>query len=319
MLSPSEQRLARERTYALFSRLYISGISQDLWPALQSIPELAAHLPAELDLDQAAAAHYHTFTDTVLPFESVFRDPSGLIGGEVSTAVAANYGESGFSHTAEADAVGTELAFLAYLCAAESAAWEVNHQQSATRWQDAQRSFLEKHLLGWLPPFTAALASGRRHFFAALGRLTLVLAAEHLTLLGTDEVPQVPLPEPPRLLEEQNTSLRLISHTLLTPPYSGFYLSREAISALARTHRLPRGFGQRRQLLRNLLETAGQYDQVNLVLDDLLALTSDFAGKYQEQVSAAPLLAQWVRPWQLQLAQTQSMLREMRVLLEPGS
>lgn len=316
MLTDAENILARQRTYQLFSRLFAGAPGPALLPVVAAIPELAAHLPGTPDPDRAAAAHYHTFSDTVLPFESIFRDPSGLLGGDVTAAVAQTYAATGFSAAEEADSMAAELAFLAHLSAAERRALAAGDMPGLAAQQVTQQAFLSDHLLVWLPPFAAALAHGRVPFYAALGNLTLALAAEHLAGLPQPMPPNPPaLPDPPDLLTDESTSLRRISATLLTPPYSGFYLSKAAISDLARAHKLPHGFGKRRQILRNLLETAGQYDSAGPLLDYLSNLVTNYNATHDRQGAAWPVLEPWLRPWQSRLAETRQMLHALRALL----
>jgi len=318
MMTRAELLLARQRTYQLFSRLYAHGPSADLLPLLAEIPQLAAHLPARLDADQAAAAHYQTFSDTALPFESIFRDPSGLLFGDLTAVVDAFYRELRFEPAAEPDALSSELAFLAFLGSEEGHALARGHEPQVALLQQQQARFLNDHLLVWLAPFAAALEHGRAPFYAALAELTLALAAEHWAELAAR--PAVPdLPPVPDLLHEASTSLRQISGTLLTPPYSGFYLSRDTIGELARRRKLPRGFGKRRQILRNLLETAGQYDSAALVLDDLSAVAVSFARTYERQLGGLPALGPFLRPWQERLVATQELLAEMRGLTSSTS
>jgi TorA maturation chaperone TorD len=315
-MNQSDHLLARQRTYQLFSRLYAAGPIADLLPVVAAIPELGAHLSGQLQADQLAAAHYHTFSETILPFESIFRDPSGLLFGDVTAVVAARFAAAGFTSDVEPDAIGAELGFLAFLSAAERAAVSAGAEIAAETARYRQRDFLGQHLLIWLPPFVIALENGREPFYADLGKLTLALVAEHLAELPPQTVVLPPLPAPPDLLKDQSTSLRQISGLLLTPAYSGFYLSREAIATMARALRLPRGFGGRRQILRNLLETAGQYESAGPVLDDLAARAARDASAYAAQAAAYPQLAGWIRPWQERLASTQNLLREMRSMTD---
>ena len=311
-MNQSDYLLARQRTYQLFSHLYAEGPTADLLPVLTTIPELAAHLPVQLHAEQLAAAHYHTFSETILPYESIFRDPSGLLFGDVTAVVAARFAAAGFAAGTEPDAIAAELGFLAFLSAAERQAMTTGAKSAEATARDRQRDFLGQHLLIWLPPFVIALENGRERFYADLGKLTLALVAEHLDELPQQTTLPPPLPAPPDLLNDQSTGLRQISGLLLTPAYSGFYLSREAIATMARALRLPRGFGGRRQILRNLLETAGQYESAGRVLDDLAARTERDASAYAAQAEAYPHLTGWIQPWQERLASTQKLLREMR-------
>jgi hypothetical protein len=110
------------------------------------------------------------------------------------------------------------------------------------------------------------------------------------------------------LLAEEGTGLRQIAANLLAPPLSGFFLSRTAISALARQQALPRGFGNRQQLLLNLLRSAAQYDQFPTLVTALREAVAAWDQAYAAQAEAAPTLATTVTVWQARLQETGEML-----------
>ncbi len=307
-MTPAELALARQRTYDLFGRLFLDGISPDQLPQLDEVPELAA-LASLRDPDQAAADHFQLISVTLFPYESIFRDPSGLLGGPLSEAISAVYQQNGCDILSDADHIGHELRFMARLCAAEASAHAEGEPQAAASWHSRQRSFLSAHILTWLPPLVTAIEASGDLFYSSLANLTLDLCADHL---DTAVPPGAPfnLPAAPDLAGEES-GLKEIARALTTPPYSGLFLSRDAISALARRHDLPRGFGDRAQLLTNLLRTAGQYNHAAAIISDLSATCRSWSDSYQAQADRYPALLPWIRPWRERAAQTAAALAAM--------
>ena len=113
--------IARHHTYLLLSRLYLDGLSADLLPYVREIPQLSAVYAKPFNADQSAAEHHHIFSYDIYPYESIFRDPAGLLGGPISTQLEEHYNLSGYTHADEPSHIGSELAFLAYLCEASGA------------------------------------------------------------------------------------------------------------------------------------------------------------------------------------------------------
>ena len=312
-MSPHELALARSRTYRLFGRLFLRGIDGETRPSLPAVPELAQPA-AGVDEDEAAADHYQLTAVSVFPYESIFLDPSGLLGGEVSERVASIYAQNSFEPPADADHIGSELAFLSHLCGAEAQAWSHGEDSAASLWHSRQQAFLAAHLLTWLPPLAAAVDLAGSAFYGRLANLTLDLAGDHLTVETANRHP-LALPAAPPLAGEES-GLRDIARYLATPPYSGLFLSRSAISDIARAHSLPRGFGDRAQLLTNLLRTAGQYDLASAITADLSALWTSWAGIYTSQQDAHPDLTPWILPWLERVEQTAASLLGITAVLE---
>jgi putative dimethyl sulfoxide reductase chaperone len=311
-----ELATARRRTYYLFGRLFLDGITADLVSLLNTVPELASAADL-LDADQAAADHYHLTAVSVFPHESFFLDPSGLLGGPVCDHLSAAYGQNGYEVLSDADHIGHELLFLSHLCAAETAALVDGDENAASLWHSRQQAFLVTHLLPWLAPLAVAIDQSGSVFYGRLANLTLELAADHLAV-GSTKTADFTLPAPPKLGGSES-SLKEIARYLVTPPYSGLFLSREAISALARKQDLPRGFGDRAQILTTLLRTAGQYDAAGAVFQDLAAIYNDWAEHYGEQADRFPKLAPWIRPWQSRAAQTAKSLNGLTAAIEETS
>jgi TorA maturation chaperone TorD len=312
-MTPYELALARRRTYHLFGRLFLQGVTAETQPLLQAVPQFAEAIEF-FDQDQAAAEHYQLTAVSVFPYESIFRDPSGLLGGPVSDQIVDIYGQNGYEVLSDTDHIGHELLFMAHLCAAEAAALVEGGENDAALWQSRQQTFLSTHLLAWLAPLVVAIEQSGSDFYGRLANLTIDLAADHL---GT--VPSAPssiaLPSAPEITAE-DSGLKDIARGLTTPPYSGLFLSRDAISALARRHEIPRGFGDRAQMLTNLLRTAGQYDLASDVFLDLAAVCVEWREQYEEQQARYPEIAPWIRPWHEHVSQTAESLQGLTAVLE---
>lgn len=122
------------------------------------------------------------FTKTLVlyvhPYESVFRDPSGILCTDVSVEVKRFYESMGFEpDLAEArvrcfDHLGVELAFMSLLA-------EQNDLE-------AQREFLNRHLARWAPMAGLAIAhTAATGFYRTIGRLVAhVVLSDYESLLG---------------------------------------------------------------------------------------------------------------------------------------
>ena len=87
------------------------------------------------------------------PYESVLREDK--LPGEATIAVSAACAEAGFEplvpDAGPADHLGTEIRFLALLCLRESEAWQAGERASAAAWVERERTFLDDHVLQWVP------------------------------------------------------------------------------------------------------------------------------------------------------------------------
>lgn len=308
---------ARHHTYVLLSQLYLNGVTTDLLPYLAQISELAA-ASHPFDQDEAAASHYRVFIHNIFPYESIFRDPSGLLGGSITDQVKAFYENAGILFSDDADHIGHELAFLAILCMAEATAGDTQAQENSSTSVRQQRDFLSEHLLHWLPPLISSLSFIEDPFYQALGQLTQNIVYDHFLAVGLGLPAQSAVISEtaniPDIIHNEQTGLKQIAGFLSTPPHSGLYLSGEMIAILAKRQQLPRGFGSRRQMLSNLLHTAAQYDLIPELLEDLTAHTVSWAQKYQQQIVDFPEMKPWVQSWLERVENTKSILIAMRNL-----
>jgi putative dimethyl sulfoxide reductase chaperone len=322
-MKPVAVALARHHTYTLLGRLYTDGLTTELLPYARELLGETAVAPyairnTQYDPNEAAATHHTLFRFNIFPYQSIFRDASGLLGGAESERVRAAYRESGFE-TAEPDHIASELRFLAFLCAAEAEARQDGLAEAVAQCQTRQANFLRDHLLTWLPPFIIALEQNSHPFYAALATLTLDFVADHAATVGAtivvaqDTVAQdAPGQAQGPPLQDAKTGLKDIARYLITPPQSGLYLSRDAIGELARAHDLPRGFGGRQQMLSNLLYTAVQYDSLNEMLGELTAVVHQWRSGYTKLEGQYPHLIPCLTPWQTRLGQTVELLQHIQ-------
>lgn len=314
--------VARHRTYTLFGRLYLEGVTAVTLPVIAAIPELANALPAKDNADEAAAAHQSLFGFNVFPYESIFLDNSGLLGGTVTDAVLHSYLEAGFEVDAAStspDHIGHEMEMLAHLCAAEADAWQDHLPAVVERMRYLARDFLANHLLRWLVPFVVAVREQKRPFYTALANLTLEFIHDHWQEISAPSAPlrlNNFLPNPPTLLDNEKAGLKEIASYLTTPPYSGFFLSRDDIARLARQQEIPRGFGDRTQMLTHLLRGAAQFDALPALLDTLQAQTAAWQEACTTSANEMPALSPFVAAWQDRLAQTGRLLTQIERQIE---
>lgn len=316
-LSTADTALARHYGYLLLSRLYLEGLTLELLPFASAVPELAAVLPPSFAADEAAAEHYHLLIHILFPYESIFLDEAGLMGGRVRQALLTVYGRAGYTvepPSAEPDHIGCELRFLAFVCAAEAEAWARGETAVINQLRGLQQSFLQAHLLRWAIPLAIAIRQQAQPFYVALIDLTLALLNDHYAdLLPNHESngPGFALPERSRLLDDPATRLRDVTRYLLTPPYSGFFLSREVIGQIGRQLNLPVGFGGREDLLATLLHTGGQYELAPECLNALHKIACLWEADYGATVAELSAFAPFVVPWRARAAETIDVLTRL--------
>jgi hypothetical protein len=309
---------ARSAAYSLLSRLFLIGMEEELRPALEAIPEFAALLadrPAASE-DSWSADHYAVFGVNIFPFESCFLGSDGLVGGVFANQVEAVYHQHGFdSPQADSpDHIGVQMGYLAWLSECESLAWQAGDSADALRWQEAQKRFLEDHLLRWLITCTQAIREHGHPLYSAAAEMTLALVMDHRAGANDDLLAppfEFGLPESPLALDDEKTGLWEIAGHLLLPAHSGMFLSREAISQMGRQHGVPRGFGDRRTMLVNLMESAAGYGQLEAVAASLIAIADGFAAAYEAARSAPAPLPAIASVWQARLSATRLILEKL--------
>ncbi|MCB8967329.1 MAG: molecular chaperone TorD family protein [Ardenticatenaceae bacterium] len=314
-LGVAETAVARHHTYTLLSHLLLQGLTADLWPIVQQVPELHSTLPSAPNFEETAVAHQTLFTFDIFPYESIFRDSSGLLGGDITEAVIHSYQAAGFYVQDDAtspDHIGHEMALLAFLCGAEADAWEDALPLVARHMQTRQQEFLQQHVLTWFFPLALAVQQQGNAFYTAVFTLAADLIIDHAQQSGLPTETRFALPDTPALLSNDKTSLKDIAAYLTNPVYSGFALSRGDVARLARAHKLPRGFGKRDLMLHNLLQAAAQYEMLPALLQTLLTLVEEWQMGYGRFAAQSAMLTPFLQPWQERIAATKALLATMQ-------
>jgi TorA maturation chaperone TorD len=316
MTANYERALARSRAYALLSHLYLRGLTPEILPQVASIDEFCATLPVDYHADQAAAAYQQLFGRNVFPYQSVFLDPAFLLGGAESSQVAERYAEAGYpvdAAASEPDHIGYEIGLLAFLCGAEADALADGQARAARHARRLQQTFLDEHLLWWLPVFVQAVCNQQDAFYAAVAAMTQALVVAHRQEIDDGRSSDAPLPSSrlpvcPDPLDAPDAGLQEIAAFLATPACAGVYLSRADIARLARACDLPCGFGDRRQMLTNFLRAAAEFDSVAAATGALLAAAAEDATAYAGYAAHGAPFAAIGRGWLGRVATLRTML-----------
>lgn len=322
-LDVSDAALARHHAYALFSQLYIHGLTPSVLPYVKAIPELARTVSSALAPDAAAADYYHLFGFNLFPYASAFVGEDSLLGGTVTESVSAAYADGGFcartTFTAD-DHIGRQLAFMAFLCVCEAKACEQAHTVAARDAQRRQLRFMHAHMLNWLPPFAVALQRQKNRFFAALGDLTISFVNAHVAQLGGEKSSgrgycAVHSPSEPAH-RDGHLVLKDLADYLTTPYACGLALTRETISRLGREVQQPSGFGSRRDMLLTLLETAQRYGRLLHLLTALEVEAKVWQKSFATFATDYPLLESAALHWCQKAGSTRSYLARVQLQLE---
>ena len=310
--------LARGHAYNLFGQLYRQGLTAELLPYVRAIDMPDGLVPAVLDTDQQAAVHQALFGFNVFPHESVFVDAPSVLGGPATAAVQHFYRQVGFAPRegeVAPDHIALELGLMAFLSGAEANGWTTRNTDTVPQNRNLQRQFLDQHLLLWLPALVLAIRQQGESLFQALAKLTLELVLDHRRTLDEDlpsSPPSIHLPKAPALLDNPSTGLREVAAYLLTPAHCGLYLSRDDIARLGHQLHLPCGFGDRRQMLTNLLRSAAEYDSLPALVTELQQMVLIWQDHYQHWRRTGPLsMVSIAAAWIERLSATDSLLAEL--------
>jgi len=310
-----ERALGRSRAYGVFAALYRAGVTAELLPIVEAIPELAAQVARPFDAEEAAAAHQGLFGFQVFPFQSVFLGEDGLLGGAEGERVRAAHRAAGYAPGAMADDpdhLAHELALLSFLCGAEADAHADGRAEMAAVARRQQAAVLGDHLLWWLPLFVPAVARQGDGFYAALAGLTWALVLDHWQDVGgaadgarwapggADDADAANEPA-------AGDAARQIGAHLLRPVRSGLFVSRADLARCARQAGLPHGFGDRRQMAATLLDGAARFDRSAALAAALGELVAGAQAAWAAP-ELAPAPAAIRRFWLARLARTAALI-----------
>jgi putative dimethyl sulfoxide reductase chaperone len=140
----------------------LAELLEDLAPEAARHARDAAHAGEQAPLESLAVEHARLFIGpfhlAAPPYGSFYVDDAKTVMGESTGKVAAFYGSCGL-HLADdfhelPDHIAVELEFLSFLAHRQRESAAAGDSGEANRFTGLQRSFLDRFLLPWLPPFT---------------------------------------------------------------------------------------------------------------------------------------------------------------------
>lgn len=200
----------REDIYRLLAACYYSPtptlLEEDCCAALATL--LAGVLPAAAQdaaaagaagnstLEALAVEHARLFIGpfqlVAPPYGSIYLDEGKTVMGDSTAKVAAFYHACGLHLAADfhelPDHFAVELEFMSYLAFKQREAEAAGDKAGELRFISLQREFLDRFLLPWLTPFTAAIITdGEAPFYQAIARCTAAfINADHAALTGAN-------------------------------------------------------------------------------------------------------------------------------------
>lgn len=169
------------------------GFRAALEAAGASIAEAALGRDRDELLEDLAVEYTRLFIGPgrhVSPHASVhLRVDGGSLWGESTAAVKRFIESSGFDfrphYRGPPDHVGVELELMERLARAEARAWQEGDGAAVARCLATQRSFLEQHLLKWLPGFCEKVAAAAAlDFYREMAELTAAFVASERDEVG---------------------------------------------------------------------------------------------------------------------------------------
>lgn len=212
-------------------------------------PASTARLAASLGLRPwTAAEHTRAFVLALPPYASVYLGPEGKLGGEGADRVAGVWRAVGLTPPGDADHLAAILALYAELGEASQAAVT---QRARDRLAHVRTAMLWEHVYSWAPAYLDAI----RHdppFASWAGLLDRVLRREAALSVPPDGLPLALRRAPGALAAEDG--YQDVLDVLITPVRAGFILTHDDLAAAAGQAGTGLRRGERRFVLRALLE-----------------------------------------------------------------
>ena len=310
----------------------LGALSETPRPELQGVADA-------LDLGPlpGRAAHGELFLFQLYPHASVYLGAEGMMGGEAADRIAGFWRALGQTPPAEPDHVAVMLGLHARLGELEEQAADPPARE---RWRHARAAFLWEHLLCWLPIFLMKLgdlgrsersvsrgasgepdtvgepgAAGRADESGApadpfYGRWGALLGSALRAEAAAQSLPESPerlplhLRAAPGCIDPRRDGADGFLASLLTPARAGMVLARADLARAARDLGLGLRLGERRVVLRAMLE-----QDAGPVLGWLAGEAAAWAGRHLPAVHVSPPLAAW---WHERAAATARLLGELR-------
>ena len=196
----------------------------------------------QLGATPSAEDHTDLFTFQLMPYASIYVGAEGMLGGEARDRVAGFWRALGQDPPAEPDHVAVLLALYARLCDMESEG-APEHVREAFFWE---------HLASWMPVWLEKLVDVATGPYAVWAG---IVARSFAETAGTTTSAGLPLhlraaPQ----LGESFESMEALAQALLTPVRSGLIVTRRDLARAARDLALGLRAGERRYIMRALLE-----------------------------------------------------------------
>lgn len=209
---------------------------------------LAATL--ELDAPQSLEQWRADFTQTLVlntyPYASVYLGEEGMLGGAARDRMAGFWRALHLTPPPEPDYLPVLLAAYAEL---------VEHSGGDARWNHPRHAFFHEQIASWLPPWLERVGAQGSVFYAAWARLLHTLLEEQgQRLAAPPQQAASHLRLAPALQEPSDNGLEGFAASLLTPAVSGMILTREDLRRAAQAIGAGCRLGERRLMLRSLLE-----------------------------------------------------------------
>ncbi len=237
------------------------------------------------------------FVGQLVPHASIYLGPEGMLGGEAADRVAGFWRALRLPVPADPDHLTALLGLYASLIEAQAAEPAGPRQVLLGR---ARAALLHEHLLTWLLPYTRAMIeAGPSGYAAWAGLLRAAVTAEAAEVGTPDRLPAHLREVPPTGTADDG--LDAILAGLLTPVRSGLVLTGRHLAGLARDGGLGLRLGDRRRVLRALIEQdpAG-------TLRRLAERADDWAAGHRADEPVAGRIA---RHWATRAAATADLLR----------
>lgn len=271
--------------------------------------------PMVSDEDTMGALHHKIFGYEISCHEGVFRSSSGLVGGPRADQVTEAYHAVDFQpqNWLSSDNLSAELGFLSFLCLREYHAFLGGEKTEASRMRQMQAAFLDHHLLCWLSACSAGVKGCGNPLYGKIAEIMVGITAEHRQHLAAEyeisspALEQVDVPD----LEATHTGLEQVIEYLVIPDRSGLFISHSHLVEIGRVLSLPRGFGSRRQVLRNLFDAAVRYDRERVLIQAIKEMLEGQRFLFETWTQEFQVLGIFHLPWIEKMQTTTALMSVM--------
>jgi len=241
------------------------------------------------------------FLFQLYPYASVYVGAEGQLGGDARDRIGGFWRVLGLTPPAEPDHLAVLLGL--YATVAEREHDEADDARRA-RWRRVRHVLLWEHLLSWLGPYLARMQECGSPAYAAWAvSLRAVLAEEAATLGGPVALPLHLREAPPLPARDAGAEEWLMA--LLAPARSGVVLTRADLARGAHDLGLGLRAGERRFVLRTLLE-----QDPGATLAWLAGEARAWQSRHADAAIAGPAIGTW---WASRARATAEALEEARV------